>query len=103
MTTEEAIEILKPFKACMFDQYGCPISDAAIALDVAIESLKQNQWIPCEERLPREDELILVNVIHPDRVYPIILCIGKDAYAMAEHGDINAWMPLPKSYEGRTE
>lgn len=40
MTREEAIKVLEPFKACMFDQHGCPISDAAIALDVAIEALK---------------------------------------------------------------
>lgn len=96
MTNEEAIEWL----LAMRDRNDYQRKEA---LDTAIESLKQTQWIPCEERLPREDELILVNVIHPDRVYPIILCIGKDAYAMAEHGDINAWMPLPKPYEGRTE
>ena len=49
MTREEAIEILKPFKACMFDQNGCPISAAAIALDVAIEALeerKTGKWFP---------------------------------------------------------
>lgn len=40
MTREEAIRVLEPFKDGMFDRYGCPISDAAIALDVAIEELK---------------------------------------------------------------
>lgn len=41
MTIQEALEILKPFKACMFDQYGCPISDAAIALDVVIDVIEK--------------------------------------------------------------
>ena len=41
MTIQEALEILKPFKACMFDQWGCPISDAAIALDVVIKALEE--------------------------------------------------------------
>ena len=41
MTSKEAIEILEPFKAFMFDQNGCPISDAAIALDVAISALRE--------------------------------------------------------------
>lgn len=85
-----------------FHLYGR--KDDVVFEEVPFENLPSaEQWIPCSERLPREGELILVNVIHPDRVYPIILCIGKDAYAMAEHGDINAWMPLPKAYEGRTE
>ena len=47
MTRKEAIRVLEPFKACMFDQHGCPISDAAIALDVAIEALqaqKTGKW-----------------------------------------------------------
>ena len=43
MSREEAVKILEPFKACMFDQHGCPISDAAIALDVAIETLKEQE------------------------------------------------------------
>ena len=60
-----------------------------------------SQWIPCSERLPSGDETtILVNVARSDMVYPIILCMGKDAIPMAEHGDINAWMPLPTPYKG---
>ncbi len=99
MTKDELLSCLtdRPCEACKFHtEFGCS------KWSCVFEG-KTEEWIPCEERLPREDELILVNVIHPDRVYPIILCIGKDAYAMAEHGDINAWMPLPKPYEGRTE
>lgn len=56
MTREEAIRVLEPFKACMFDQHGCPISDAAIALDVAIEALneqKTGKWIQAED-IPTE-------------------------------------------------
>jgi len=53
MTIPEALEILKPFKACMFDQWGCPISDAAIALDVAIDVL--------EKQIPQEPYR---NIVH---------------------------------------
>ena len=41
MTRQEAIKILKPFRECMIDQHGCPISDAVYALDVAIKSLEE--------------------------------------------------------------
>lgn len=47
MTIPEALEILKPFSLCMHDQCGCPISDAAIALDVVIKALEE----PEEPRL----------------------------------------------------
>ena len=53
MTTEEALEILKPFCKCMFDQHGCPISDAAIALDVAIKALEAQT----DEAIQKSQEL----------------------------------------------
>lgn len=52
MNRDEAIEVLEPFKACMYDQHGCPISDVAIALDVAIEALKEP-----ERKIMTVDEL----------------------------------------------
>lgn len=57
MNNEQAIQILKPFRDMMFDQHGCPISDAVFALDKAIEALEQSQWIPCDKKLPNEDEM----------------------------------------------
>ena len=49
MTREEAKELLIPFQKCMFDQHGCPISDAAIALEVAIAALEQPEIIRCRD------------------------------------------------------
>lgn len=58
MSREDAIKILKPFRDCMVDQNGCPISDVVFALDKAIEVLKQEErkqgrwsakWIPKPE------------------------------------------------------
>lgn len=52
MNNEQAIQILKPFRDMMFDQHGCPISDAVFALDKAIEALsaeKTGKWIYCED------------------------------------------------------
>lgn len=41
MKNSDAIQILKPFRDMMFDQHGCPISDAVFALDKAIEALEK--------------------------------------------------------------
>ena len=49
MSNEQAIQILIPMRNMMYDQNGCPISDAAFALDKAIEALStdrpQGYWI----------------------------------------------------------
>ena len=47
MSNARAIEILKAFHDMMFDQYGCPISDAVFAIEKAIEALsvKHGKWI----------------------------------------------------------
>ena len=41
MDANQAIQILKPLRAMMLDQYGCPISAAYFALGKAIEALEQ--------------------------------------------------------------
>lgn len=41
MGASQAIQILKPLRAMMLDQHGCPISDAYFALGKAIEALEQ--------------------------------------------------------------
>lgn len=58
MSNEQAVQILIPMRNMMCDQNGCPISDAVLALDKAIEALsadRPQEWIPCSERLPSEN------------------------------------------------
>lgn len=49
MSNEQAVQILIPMRNMMYDQNGCPISDAVFALDKAIEALStdgpQGYWI----------------------------------------------------------
>ena len=64
MDASQAVQILKPLRAMMLDQYGCPISDAYFALDKAIEALKQPtidavevvRCRDCEYWYPEEDD-----------------------------------------------
>ena len=49
MSNEQAVQILIPMRNMMYDQNGCPISDAVFALDKAIDALSadrpQGKWI----------------------------------------------------------
>lgn len=68
------------------------------------------KWIPCSERLPEEEEYILLSFANctgldigryendgeNDKFYP-----GDDEETYAHYGLIvNAWMPLPEPYKG---
>lgn len=65
-------------------------------------------WIPCSERLPKRDELVLVTYKTTDRIH---LCRYLDdgsenpwwSYiddCCAWNNVVLAWMPLPKPYKG---
>lgn len=68
-------------------------------------------WIPCSERLPKRDELVLVTYKTTDRIH---LCKYIDdgsenpwwSYiddCCAWNNVVLAWMPLPKPYRGDGE
>ena len=79
-------------------------------LEDAEEKDRLGQWIPVSERLPEEEEYILLSFANytgldigryendgeNDKFYP-----GDDEETYASYGLIvNAWMPLPESYKG---
>ena len=49
MSIEEALAILKPFRNCMVDQHGCPISDVVYALDLAMDALERTKPFEYEQ------------------------------------------------------
>ena len=78
------------------------------AIEMGIHALKETQWIPISERLPEEEEYILLSFANytgldigryekegeNDKFYP-----GDDEETYAHYGLIvNAWMPLPEPY-----
>lgn len=79
------------------------------AIEMGIHALKETQWIPCSERLPEEEEYILLSFENytgldigryekdgeNDKFYP-----GDDEKSYSSYGIfVNAWMPLPESYK----
>lgn len=78
------------------------------AIEMGIHALKETQWIPISERLPEEEEYILLSFANytgldigryendgeNDKFYP-----GDDEETYAHYGlVVNAWMPLPEPY-----
>ena len=134
MTKEEAIKILSTRDAHgVLCGYTSGVTEA---LDMAIEALSAEAktkcvaqikvdteevvrrikeeyditdgWIPCSERLPKRDELVLVTYKTTDRIH---LCRYLDdgsenpwwSYiddCCAWNNVVLAWMPLPKPYKG---
>lgn len=80
------------------------------AIELGIQALKENTWIPCSERMPEDESYILVsfeNATMPGiaryeendeggTFYP-----GGDEESYSSYGlFVNAWMPLPEPYKG---
>lgn len=95
MTREEAKEALSVLK--IYDNQWL-----REAIDMAIEALSADaEWIPCSEKLPEKEELVLVTVWND------VVIAWRNRYGgwesveyMYEKGDVIAWMPLPKPYRG---
>lgn len=92
------------------------------AMKMAISALEKQQWIPCSERLPKEDGEYLVTYekgyaedygFEPIGIAPFeVDCEGFgvwqeefDRYTLGSLGSewvdipVTAWMPLPESYK----
>jgi len=75
-------------------------SNADKALDRAIEALKQNRWIPCEERLPEVGKKCLLTIHEIDVGGKEYDTVHVGIYSNNYRNHITAWMPLPKPWEG---
>lgn len=70
----------------------------------------EQRWIPCSERLPEDDTLMLVNYIdnRPDAMdiwigwheMENVWYIDGEAHSSEFGNEVIAWMPLPEPYQG---
>ena len=97
MTNEEAIRLLK---AMMDEMILVFDRDRKEALNMAIEALRNSptqQWIPCSERLPDNDESVLISNSHG---VTKAWWTGRSwtSIAVKTYKTVTAWMPMPKPY-----
>ena len=113
MTREEAIYRLNALSMmCEYkDAYGDYVDTEPYdtAIDMAIEALEEQQWIPCSERLPACGEDVLLSISGGCNVGHIVPTNDEVQYNWYFSGwyhlpnDVDAWMPLPKPYRKEKE
>ena len=62
---------------------------------------RNGEWISFDERLPKIDINVLVNVCATDAPYKVVLMSASSAMEHYKKANINAWMPLPEPYAER--
>ena len=79
--------------------------DVALLDFFPVSDAERIKWIPCSERLPEIDEMVLATTVWDD--VTIACRIGVDEWFIHEGGtnatteDLLAWMPLPEPYAER--
>ena len=94
--------ILPNGKKAVFEYDVCGIGKVTLECMDELMSMitdRQQEWMPCSERLPKESGQYLVTAGIEQRQ------VAKGYYS-AEYGrwyavsDVSAWMPLPEPWEG---
>lgn len=70
----------------------------------AIKALEQDQWIPVSERLPEEEQRVIVTLDNGDVLealygYGEWALTSEDGYVDLDGLEVIAWMPLPDPYK----
>lgn len=77
------------------------------ALEMAIKALEQTRWIPCSERLPREDEEYHTFLVTDSKgrieLSKFYLSISDKKPYWGIMMNVVAWMPLPEPYKAESE
>lgn len=103
MTKEEAIKELTEIRDYVHAKQDNEIFEAdTTSLDMAIEALVAQQWIPCSERLPNKDEVVFVYLFgdSPYNAWWDGRDWNTDDFTIEREEEPLAWMPLPEPWKG---
>ena len=74
--------------------------NARMNLDHTTDMLEQQRWIPVSERLPKEDEEVLITLAHGKVVWAYLYLGEWNTLLSTYPRDcVLAWMPLPEPYK----
>ena len=79
----------------------CPYFDLSDRYGNSARYYRENQWIPCSERLPKYGQPVLTYNLKDDE-YEVNHIIDEEDGEWFTHG-VDAWMPLPEPYEENKE
>lgn len=95
MTNKEAADLLEN-KILL-----CVVGEWREAIEQAINALKAQDWIPCKDRLPGQEQRVLINLSDGDTSVGWLLRgdIWFTDYSCGKPEDeVVAWMPRPEPY-----
>ena len=101
---------------CSPDGIADLVENYAKAMTLLVGQIEEHSWIPVEERLPDEDEYVLISFEHftlpaigryeindkGDGAWYLRDCDEEDT-CISEGLFVNAWIPLPKAYRAEVE
>lgn len=124
MTKEEAIHVINQVRdvitkdSSWMEEATRVVNEAA---DMAIKAIEAQEWIPCSERLPEDDVMVLISYRYKEgegdtsHTYIDITTYGQMYFGGNKVGDhkhwrapfeyfesnyeVIAWMPLPEPYK----
>lgn len=100
--TREVVKWLESLKKEIGKAENYTLWHYAESIDLAIEALKAQEWVPVSERLPKKYAQYLVCFKTGHR-YVYWLEDSDWARYMVEKEGIIAWMPLPEPYREDSE
>lgn len=99
MTTDEAIKYLDEMRPRVVHMNNDIIMLRGDALRMAISALEHQKWIPCSERMPKDNRPYLVCDAQGNVCVRAITSRikGKASWSQDKY-DVIAWKSLPKPY-----